>query len=224
MPYHYDPNQPRVPRGHSDGGQWTDGGGGLIQPAFAGAARYVAVKTIEAGLALYTWMSARNSYDQQAIIAIRAREYLRNEGEPIKVEDVRVLNRNEVKSICERFKLTQRLVNEAAAEVRAEGKNLPPAEYGTAVHSKLKDKVKAEGDPNFRGEVSYLKGKEEGAGQEGWIRIDVLDRVSDDMVCVYDLKTGRRPLSVPRIIEIARNVSEAYPKTRRFVVSEIGLQ
>ena len=25
----YDPNQPRVPAGHSDGGQWTDGGGGV---------------------------------------------------------------------------------------------------------------------------------------------------------------------------------------------------
>jgi hypothetical protein len=26
LPYHYDPNQPRVPIGHSDGGQWTGGG------------------------------------------------------------------------------------------------------------------------------------------------------------------------------------------------------
>jgi hypothetical protein len=24
----YDPNQPRVPKGHTDGGQWTDTGGG----------------------------------------------------------------------------------------------------------------------------------------------------------------------------------------------------
>jgi hypothetical protein len=27
--HHYDPNQPRVPKGNSDGGQWTDGGAGL---------------------------------------------------------------------------------------------------------------------------------------------------------------------------------------------------
>jgi len=26
--FKYSPNQPRVPRGHTDGGQWTDGGGG----------------------------------------------------------------------------------------------------------------------------------------------------------------------------------------------------
>jgi hypothetical protein len=28
--HHYDPNQPRVPKGNSDGGQWTDGGAGSV--------------------------------------------------------------------------------------------------------------------------------------------------------------------------------------------------
>jgi hypothetical protein len=28
LPYHYDPNQPRAPAGHSDGGQWTGGDSG----------------------------------------------------------------------------------------------------------------------------------------------------------------------------------------------------
>src|SRR5262249_15670289 len=127
MPFHYDPNQPRVPRGQSDGGQWTDGDGNEpIKQAFfrrrpaanKNIGRYALNKTVEAALALYTWLSQRNSHDQQVIIAIRAREYLRNEGEPINVEDVRVLYRDEVKKICERFELTQRLVNEAAAEVQ----------------------------------------------------------------------------------------------------------
>ena len=27
MPYHYNPNQLRVPAGHHDGGQWTSEGG-----------------------------------------------------------------------------------------------------------------------------------------------------------------------------------------------------
>lgn len=34
--YKYDPNQPRVPAGNSDGGQWTDAGGG-IDPIVTGA-------------------------------------------------------------------------------------------------------------------------------------------------------------------------------------------
>jgi hypothetical protein len=29
LSHHYDPNQPRVPAGHSDGGRWTRGGGGM---------------------------------------------------------------------------------------------------------------------------------------------------------------------------------------------------
>jgi len=33
----YDPNQPRVPAGNPDGGQWTDGGGIGIDPMTTGA-------------------------------------------------------------------------------------------------------------------------------------------------------------------------------------------
>jgi hypothetical protein len=28
---HYNPNQPRVPAGHHDGGQWTSAGGGAVR-------------------------------------------------------------------------------------------------------------------------------------------------------------------------------------------------
>jgi hypothetical protein len=39
VPYHYDPNQPRVPAGHSDGGQWSGGDPGkptVTKPAVLG--------------------------------------------------------------------------------------------------------------------------------------------------------------------------------------------
>jgi hypothetical protein len=160
MPYHYDPNQPRVPRGHSDGGQWTDGERGPIQPAFARTvARYAVGKTIEAGLALYTWLSQHNSYDQQAIIAIRARDYRRSESDSLKVEFVGFLNQDEVDKICQRFRDTQNMTNVAAAEVKAKYPNVPPAEYGTRVHSALDHEIKRIGHPNFRSEVSILKVK-----------------------------------------------------------------
>ncbi|MGL4284730.1 MAG: hypothetical protein ACRCVA_00190 [Phreatobacter sp.] len=35
----FDPNQPRVPAGHPDGGQWTDGGGNVIRLAQIGPRR-----------------------------------------------------------------------------------------------------------------------------------------------------------------------------------------
>jgi hypothetical protein len=90
MPYHYNPNQPRVPQGHSDGGQWTDGdGGGPIKPAYLAPLVPPAVKTtLEAALALFTWLSARNSHDRQAIIAIKAREHRRPKSDSVEVEFV----------------------------------------------------------------------------------------------------------------------------------------
>ena len=43
------------------------------------------------------------------------------------------------------------------------------------------------------------------------IRIDVLEyNEKNDTVCVYDIKTGRRGLSLPRMIEIAREAFTAF--------------
>jgi hypothetical protein len=227
MPLHYDPNQPRVPRGHSDG-QWTDGnGGGPIKPAFAGVvARYAVGKTIEAALALYTWLSLRNSYDRQAIIAIRAREYRRSKSDPLKVEFVGYLNRDEVDKLCKRFEKTQGLTDAVAAKVKAEEPNLPPAVYGSRVHAALDHEIKAIGNEDFKSEVSILKGKDEGVDRKkGSIRIDVFDRTDNGkLVCVYDIKTGRRGLSEARIEEIKGKVVEAYGEATHFIITEMRPQ
>jgi hypothetical protein len=58
-------------------------------------------------------------------------------------------------------------------------------------------------------------------GQTGSIRVDVYEKVSDDLVCVYDIKTGRRGLSYARIQEIAAAVAEKYGKEARFIIIEI---
>lgn len=67
----YDPNQPRVPAGHSDGGQWTDTGGSgagsrridtseqpLVQQARIDRLIRPIQRGIEAVLALFTALSA----------------------------------------------------------------------------------------------------------------------------------------------------------------------
>ena len=74
----YDPNQPRVPAGHSDGGQWTDTGGsaahpGRIEHPLVHQARIDRLirpiqRGIEAALALFTALSARNTPDRRAVL------------------------------------------------------------------------------------------------------------------------------------------------------------
>lgn len=55
------------------------------------------------------------------------------------------------------------------------------------------------------------------------IRIDIFERLGD-LVCVYDLKTGKRRLSGGRIHEIADNVYSVYPRTRRALVIEVRVK
>ncbi|MBI3435544.1 MAG: hypothetical protein HY056_10775 [Proteobacteria bacterium] len=66
-----------------------------------------------------------------------------------------------------------------------------------------------------------MKNKDENYGTKNSIRIDVLENVGDGTVCLYDIKTGQRGLSLPRTTEIATNAFKAYPGTQRIIVSEI---
>jgi hypothetical protein len=52
------------------------------------------------------------------------------------------------------------------------------------------------------------------------VRIDILENVGNGTVCVYDIKTGRSSLSLPRSAEIAGEVHSLYPGTQRIVVIE----
>jgi hypothetical protein len=132
-----------------------------------------------------------------------------------------LLDRDKVDAACPRLGEVQKRTDVAADAIRRGGRYFPPAEFGTAVHTNLKQQISDLHDPNFRAEVSYVKNEEENYGRKDSIRIDVLENVGDGTVCVYDIKTGRKGLSVARTTEIALNVFKAYPGTQRFIVSEI---
>ena len=220
----FDPNQPRVPAGSSDGGRWIgEGSPGrpTVQPAYLPSVILLAQKTIEAGLVLYTWLSIRNQLDQQAIISFTAREFRPNSLGDLDLEDVKRLDRDSVNAACPRLGEVQQRTDYAFETIKRSRGGLPPAEFGTAVHSHLKDQIVSLKDPNFLAEVSYVKNKEENYGKKDSIRIDVLERVDTTTVCVYDIKTGRAGLSVPRMTEIASNVFKAFSGTQRIIVSKI---
>lgn len=219
----YDPNQPRVPAGTPDGGQWTSEGSSpsSVRPIFYDPRRLAVQKAIEVGLAFYTWLSARNGRDSQAIITFNASEFKPDGRGELDLSGVKLLDRDEVDAACPRLGEVQERTDYAADGVRRSGRYLPPAEFGTAVHTNLKKQIEDLDDPNFRAEVSYVKNEEENYGRKNSIRIDVLENVGDGTVCVYDIKTGRRGLSVARTAEIAMNVFKAYKGTQRIIVSEI---
>jgi hypothetical protein len=180
----YDPNQPRVPAGNPDDGQWTSDGARqpIAQPVFYDPRRLAIRKAIEAGLALYTWLSTRNGSDKQAIISFDAREFRPDGRGELDLDDVKLLDRDKLEAACPRLGEVQERTDLAAEVVRRSRANLPPAEFGTAVHTNLKRQIENLHDPNFRAEVSYVKSIEEEYGTKSSIRIDVLEKVSDGTV------------------------------------------
>ena len=77
-------------------------------------------------------------------------------------------------------------------------------------------------DPNFTAEVSILKSDLDASryGLKGTIRIDVIERREDNVVCVYDLKTGASGLSRARLWKIYNGVSARY-KAARIIIIEV---
>ncbi len=247
---HYDPNQPRVPAGQQGGGQWADTGRGsavherpqiehavLTGAGLADIAARLPTEKVQARtnrgripnpfevvdalrLGLYNDLSARNGRNQQAVIEFRAAQY----GKAVDIVMVKTLSRSEVGGLCDRFADVQALTDSAVAAVRNSGANLSPQQFGTAVHELVKKEIDRMKDPYLKAEVSFLKGLEAGRGLKDSIRIDGIERVKKrpDTVCIYDIKTGIRGLSFPRMFEMVVNSQKAYNgEIRNFIVTEV---
>ncbi|QCK86620.1 hypothetical protein E8L99_13065 [Phreatobacter aquaticus] len=180
----------------------------------------VGAKTVELGLMLYGALAGRNVGGTQAVAAFNSREYSSsgNIADP-QLSFVGRLTQQELDDLCERRGDVQAMTNEAAKYYRREHPDMSPQNFGTAVHAAVAREV-GKSDPDFRAEFSLIKSEEAGYGQLGSIRIDVFERTKNDVVCVYDIKTGQSGLTSARIAEIAGNVASIY-RTKRFTITEI---
>lgn len=181
---------------------------------------YPAAKAVEALAALYVWLSTRNSADGAATIDFNAHSFVPGASVDDKAIRVDQLTREQVDAACPRHAEVQTRTDQAADAVRRTGNALTAQTYGTAVHMNLKQQLDALDDPNFRAEVSAIKSRQVSYGQSGSVRVDVLERVGNGTVCVYDIKTGDRGFSARRMAEIASNVHSVYPGTLRIIVIE----
>ncbi|MBI4317574.1 MAG: RHS repeat-associated core domain-containing protein [Chloroflexi bacterium] len=73
---------------------------------------------------------------------------------------------------------------------------------GTKKHKSLADKIKELNHPKLKSEVSFRDGEEVHYGTEGSIRVDVVEYDGDQIIGVYDFKTGSGQLNTSRIDEI----------------------
>jgi hypothetical protein len=187
---HYNPNQPRVPAGNSNGGQWTDTDGDTAtsgqndseRPQLAQFSpgrppvRFPVTPSVRPPAAppmrgpglfgvlatLFAIWSARNTPEERTVFEFNAREYLKDPSGELVEANVDRLNREQVRNACPGLKEVQDRADEAARDVRRDGGwSMSNQQFGTAVHKRLKDLI--DGDPatNLQAEVSRVKSEEE---------------------------------------------------------------
>lgn len=176
--------------------------------------------TIQGALTLFTWLSSRQGAEERTVLAFRAFDFQPDTSAPPQLSYVGRLEQDKVEAACPRMGEMQARTDAAADAVRREGLSLTASQYGTAVHTRLKHQIDNLRDPNFRAEVSLLKEIEGRYGGKNTIRIDVFERVGNGTVCIYDIKTGGKGLSMGRITEMTRRAYEIYEDTRRIIVME----
>ena len=224
--------------------EWTkDGPEALptVQQAFLPALAPLVpptVATIELGLVLFTWLATRNLVDSVPVLSVPSWVFRPDAEDKSRTVFAGRVENEKLKDACPRYDDVQRFTDNAArATKRANFRNA--AEYGTAVHSEVQDAVEKDTKGDLSAEVSLLKTLEETGeppkqpekepgerqktrwGKKGSLRIDVLENTKNGMVCVYDIKTGKRGLSARRTAEIARAVYLRYPGASGFIITEM---
>jgi hypothetical protein len=231
----YREDQPRVPAGNpGTGGQWTGSGAGSgvardsasdsvkkpVQTALLEFAPIVFEKAAEAAIYLYLYWASRNSQQKTAVIEFNSREFLPGALPSDPAIGTRVLNEEEVNASCPRDRLVQAMTDAAAQKVQSQWGPLTPQQYGTRVHTALRDSIVALADPNLKAEISAIKSVGKNYGKKGSIRIDAFENVGDGTVCVYDIKTGEAKLTLLRMQEIADNAHSLFPGTTKLRIIE----
>ena len=210
---------------------WTSDGPeaqAFVQPAYLEAVPHPAAKAVSAALALYTWMSSRNTADSTAVFGFRADAYSPGASADDAAIWVGQLTRQDVDDACPRHAEVQSITNQAS-EAIDRGAYETPQQYGTAVHSWIEEQINGPRtvprspprDPNFRAEVSLIKSRDARYGRAGSRRIDVYENPGTGAVCVYDVKTGLDRLTPARMLELASTVQYYYPSTQRIIVTEV---
>lgn len=172
---------------------------------------------LEAARYLYNWLSKTPTSGELVCLAFSAQQFKPNQS-LTRVDFVGKLSRAETAAVCKRLDTVQTFIDEAMAEARAAGPYPSAAVFGTAVHMRLRDKVRSLHDPSLTAELSIWRQIIESPLDPTAIRYDVLEDTGDGPICVYDLKTGRRGLSTARISEFAKRLGA---KGRPIVVIEM---
>jgi hypothetical protein len=176
----YSEDQPRVPAGSREGGQWTDGGGttaevSVVDPRSDAAGLVMSDATPDGVRAWAQYAEAADQKNRDAATIARTTAVLH--GVVLQVSGT-VVRRADVS----------------------------PREYGTEVHYAFANAVRALNLPGVGRvgvEQSFDRDGEARYGQDGSIRTDIILRNEEQqIIAIYDLKTGNAIIRPPRASEL----------------------
>jgi hypothetical protein len=196
----FDPNQPRVPAGNSDGGRWTDGDGtadSILKPISTGVLGIAEVLVDSLGIKPTTdYLDDETDFIQDNLQLIASKKI-------VTIDYSRALTG--ISTIDDTTKALSETLSQSMGAVDFIPQMLPNV-YGSAVHLDFAGRVRASG---LRGissrdvEQSFLDGDVTGYGGPDSIRTDVILRSdSGDIIAIYDVKTGGAKLTPARIKKI----------------------
>lgn len=275
----YDPNQPRVSAGNSDGGQWTDGGAGGVDPITTGATlgsassqsgswfqsaesvarqvnREIPLRSVLTNPALrsaagllsflktpeleypidqavdqFNAIAATNSPATVAIISSRARAFTKDETNEKAWATTREADIEEVSKVCPKYFTVQTQTDIAASAAGPASRFKSPAAYGTRVHLILAEQINTMFAPALQAELVFWDGTLDHTNrntalmplsrERDTVNLDVYEQVGEDLVCIYDIKTGKSQLSPKRMSQLARSVAKKYPNVKNFFTIQI---
>jgi hypothetical protein len=195
---HFNPNQPRVPKGHHDGGQWTRVGGGLQRLAALDAAqapdRLIMSDAAPDGIRVWTQYAE-----------LKDRDAVQDDTDVGSAADAAFIERTT------EF-LHKIVLAVATAVIRRPGST--PREFGTAVHTEFARVVRGLNLPGIGRDGVEQSFDQYGLahyGKDGSIRTDVVLRNNRGIIiAIFDLKTGDAIIRPPRAAEI-RAMTKAGP-------------
>lgn len=209
----YNPDQPRIPAGNSDGGQWTSEDGGIND------SRVISDATPDNDWKPGAQYAAgpRGPRDRLPPLPHIPIPEL-GEGAPAyRPGQVTIVN-NAQTGLSTIDDTTEKLRTALEKVVNSRGEGYGP-EYGKAIHYDFGDAVKSQNLRGIRVEHTYPEPLSYGA--KGTIRTDVVLRNDvGEVIAIYDVKTGSAYLDAKRVSELRAKTNTSF----RVPVIEMHIQ
>lgn len=198
-----------------------------VQPAFLPAALVVApavAATLEAAAMLLTVLAARSAGlgNEPGSIALRY-DFEPDEDKKFPVVWVGPVDQRILDQFCPHSEEVQAVTDEATRRLTAANPNLDKTRLGSLIHLDIGKTFKARGYPEIKVEYSLdrASGKPARYGAGDSVRLDLYELAPDQMVCVYDPKTGKEGLRPERAVDLARIAKRNFPTSRGIIMIQV---